>query len=456
MDLTEAIRRNPMSRYQWLIVGLCIVLTMIDGYEILISSYTLPALTEHWSLDKGQQGLVASIGTLGIGVGAVGLSPLADRIGRRPLTLAALVVIVVSMTLGGLAQSFDGFLAFRFFAGLGLGAIIASISVLVSEYANADRRGLVMGIYGIGLPLGAALGGFLSSTLIDAFSWRGPFFFSAILTAVVAVAAFVALPESVSFLVQRRRSGDLATYNRIAARMGVAAATELPAPPARTREGGFVRQVFSGSMLPRTLLLWISYATLIAAFYFANGLTAKLVTETTGNPDFGIRAQAMVAAGGILGALAFGLLARRIPARLVTGMIMAFGVIVFFAFAAFFTDKTMVLILAVLVGFAVNGGVAAYYGISPSIYPVAIRAAAVGLMMGVGRIVAFFAPNIATFLQEHGFTPEDLYRLYGGVLVVSAIAVTALHLTYRGSKDAMDTEAEAAEAASAAVEVPAH
>ena len=449
MDLNDAIRRNSMSRYQWLIVGICIVLTMIDGYEILISSYTLPALTEHWGLDKGQQGLVASIGTLGIGIGAVGLSPLADRVGRRPMILVSLAIITVAMTLGGLAQSFGWFLGFRFVAGLGLGAIIASISVLVSEYASAKRRGLVMGVYGIGLPLGAALGGFLSAELIDQFSWRGPFFFSAILTAAVAVLAIVALPESVSFLIQRRPAGALEKYNRIAARMGHPAATELPAAPPQIAEGGFVRQVFAGSMLPRTLLLWVAYATLIGAFYFANGLTAKLVTETTGNPDFGIRAQAMVAAGGILGALAFGFLARWLAPRLVTGLLMAFGFVVFFAFAAYFTNQTMVLVLAVLVGFAVNGGVAAYYGISPSIYPVAIRAAAVGLMMGVGRIVAFFAPNIATFLQERGFSPEDLFRLYGAVLVISAVTVTLLHLTYRGTKDAMGLEEDAAEKANA-------
>ncbi|MBC9735213.1 MFS transporter [Nocardioides marmotae] len=451
MELTDAIRRNPMSRFQWVIVAICILLTMVDGYEILVTSFTLPALTEHFGLDRGQQGLVASFGTLGMGIGAIFLSPLADRIGRRNHILASLAIIVVAMTLTGLATSFETFLAFRFFGGLFLGAIVPSINVLVAEYANQKRRGAVMGVYGIGLPLGAAIGGFLSLSLIDAFTWRGPYFFSAIITAVLLVVAAVVLPESVDYLVQKRPAGALRAYNKIARRIGVPESASLPVPtrPAPAK-GAFVSGVFRGIMLRRTILLWISYGLVIAAFYFANGLTAKLVTETTGDADFGITAQALVAAGGVIGALLFSLASRRIHPRLVTAGIGVVGFVVFFAFAAFFDRDTMVLVLAVMVGLAVNGGVAAYYAISPSIYPVAVRAAAVGLMMGLGRAVAFFAPNVATFLQERGLSPADLYQLYGVVLLLSAVAVALLHATYRGvhSRDAMDEEDDAAETAS--------
>lgn len=450
MQLTDAIRRNPMTPYQWLIVGICILLTMVDGYEILVTAFTLSSMTEHFGLSSSQQGLVASFGTLGMGIGAVALSPFADRIGRRKHILAALALIVVGMTLSGLANSFETFLAARFFGGLFLGAIVPSISVLVAEYANQKHRGAVLGVYGIGLPLGAALGGFLSVSLIDAFSWRGPFFFSAIVTAVLFLVAWVALPESVDYLVQKRPSGALVAYNRIARRIGATVESVLPQPSAVARQAGrqnMLRGALSGIMLRRTLLLWVAYAGVIVAFYFANSLTAKLVTETTGDAEFGIKAQSLVATGGVIGALLFSLASRRFHPRVVTAVLGVAGLAIFVAFAAFFEDETMVLVLAVLVGLAVNGSVAAYYAISPSIYPLAIRAAAVGLMIGIGRAVAFFAPNLATFLQGHGFTPSALYVLYGVVLACSAVAILLLHATYRGehAMDAMDEEAAHAE-----------
>lgn len=445
MELREVIRRGPMTGFQWTVVIIAILLTVIDGYEILVTSFTLPALTEYWKLSPGEQGLVASIGTLGMGVGAAALSPMADRLGRRRHILMSLVAIVVGMTLSGLAPSFTVFLVCRFLAGLFLGGIVPSINVLVSEYASDDRRGTVMGIYGIGFPLGAALGGFLSIFLIGQFGWRGPFFFSAIVTAALTLWAAAALPESVGYLVERHPAGALQSYNAIGAKLGIPAATALPPAASTAIKPSLGKDMWQGVMLKRTILLWVSYALLIAAFYFSNSLTATLVKESTGNANIGIVAQALVASGGVLGALTFAALATRIHPRAVTAMVMFFGTVVFFLFAYFFTVTSIVLVLAVLVGVAANGGVAAYYAISPPIYPTSIRAAAVGQMMGFGRIVAFLAPNIATFLKGQGLSSPAIYQVFGVVLAVSGVTVWLLHRSYSGEHalDAMQTESQA-------------
>lgn len=446
MELREVIRRGPMTRFQWTVVVIAILLTVIDGYEILVTSFTLSSLTKYWNLSLSEQGLVASIGTLGMGIGAAALSPMADRIGRRKHILLSLIAIVAGMTLSGLAPSFTLFLIFRFLAGLFLGGIVPSINVLVSEYASDERRGTVMGIYGIGFPLGAALGGFLSIWLIGQFGWRGPFFFSAIVTALLSLWAFTSLPESVGYLVERRPAGALETYNKLGAKLGIPPALTLPPATSAANKPTLGKDMWQGVMLRRTILLWVSYALLIGAFYFANSFTAKLVTESTGNANIGIVAQALVAAGGVAGALIFAGLATRVHPRLVTAVVMFFGTVVFFAFAYFFKVTSLVLILAVLIGVAANGGVAAYYAISPPIYPTNIRAAAVGMMMGFGRVIAFLAPNIAAFLLGQGLTPPNVYQVYGVVLAVSGVTVWLLHRTYSGAHtmDAMQIEGAAA------------
>ena len=444
MELRDAIRLNRMTRFQWSVVIMCILLTVIDGYEILVAAFTLPVMAPEWGLSESQVGLVASIGTLGMGLGAAALSPLADRIGRRKHVLGSLVLIVVGMVASGLAPSFETFLGARFFAGLFLGGIVPSINVLVAEYASDKRRGSVMGVYGIGFPLGAALGGFLSIWLIDQWSWHGPYLFSAVLTAVMAVWCYFSLPESVGFLVEKRPAGAEAQYSRISERLGLGPDDTLPAPVSRATKPSFVKDMWSGVMLPRTLLLWISYALLIASFYFANSYTARLVAQSTGNEDIGITAQALVATGGIIGALIFAAFSARIHPRVVTALMMFFGTVAFLAFAGFFTSTTLVFVLAVAIGLAANGGVAAYYAISPSIYPTAIRASAVGLMMGFGRVVAFLAPNLAAFMLTRGLTPPQVYMVYGVVLAVAGVAVLLLHRTYRGANtlDAMQLETQ--------------
>ena len=446
MELRDAIRVNKMTGFQWSVVLMCIMLTVIDGYEILVAAFTLPVLAPEWGLSEGQVGLVASIGTLGMGVGAALLSPLADRIGRRKHVLLSLVFIVVGMVASGLAPSFETFLAFRFFAGLFLGGIVPSINVLVAEYASDARRGTVMGVYGIGFPLGAALGGFLSIWLIDQWSWHGPYLFSAVLTAAMAVWCWFALPESVGYLVEKRPKGAAAAYSRISERLGLGPDDTLPEPTSHATKPSLAKDMWQGVMFKRTVLLWISYALLIAAFYFANSYTARLVAESTGNADIGITAQSLVATGGIIGALVFAALSARLHPRVVTALVMFFGTIAFLAFANFFTNTTLVFVLAVAIGLAANGGVAAYYAISPSIYPTGIRASAVGLMMGFGRVVAFLAPNIAAFMLTRGLTPPQVYMVYGTVLALAGVAVYLLHRTYRGDNalDAMQTETKLA------------
>jgi benzoate transport len=442
MELRDAIRVNPMTGFQWSVVVMCILLTVIDGYEILVAAFTLPVLAPEWGLSESQVGLVASIGTLGMGIGAALLSPLADRIGRRKHVLGSLVFIVLGMVATGLAPSFETFLGARFFAGLFLGGIVPSINVLVAEYASDKRRGSVMGVYGIGFPLGAALGGFLSIWLIDQWSWHGPYLFSAAVTAVMAVWCYFSLPESVGYLVEKRPANAAAQYSRISERLGLGPDDTLPEPTSAGSKPPTMRDMWQGVMLPRTVLLWLSYALLIAAFYFANSYTARLVAESTGNNDIGITAQSLVAVGGIVGALVFAALSARRHPRVVTALVMFFGTLAFLAFANFFTNTTLVFVLAIAIGLAANGGVAAYYAISPSIYPTAIRASAVGQMMGFGRVVAFLAPNIAAFMLTRGLTPPQVYMVYGAVLALSGVAVLLLHRTYRGEHalDAMQLE----------------
>jgi benzoate transport len=447
VELRDAIRQGRMTGFQWTVVTICILLTVIDGYEILVAAFTLPALISEWGLSESQVGLVASIGTLGMGLGAAFLSPLADRVGRRRHILTFLVLIIVGMVLSGLAPSYELFLAFRFFAGLFLGGIVPSINALVSEYASDERRGTVMGIYGIGFPLGAATGGFLSIWLIRQWDWHGPYLFSAAVTVVLLVWAYFALPESVSYLTEKRPAGALEAYNRIGARMGLEPAAELPAPTVAPGTKTSLRaDLLQGVMMKRTLLLWVGYSLLIAAFYFANTYTARLVAQSTGNDDIGIVAQALVAAGGVAGALIFAALAARIHPRLVTVALMFYGTVVYFAFASFFEATSIVLVLAVLVGIAANGGVAAFYAVSPPIYPTRVRASAIGIMMGIGRVVAFLAPNVAAFLLARGMTPPGVYQVYGVVLAVAGVAVLLLHRSYSGDNtlDAMEMESAAA------------
>lgn len=439
MDVREAIRTQPMRAFQIRVIAICLIITVIDGFEILVMAFVAPFLAKAWHLSQVEVGYLLSASIFGSALGAVIVSPIADRIGRRLHTLACLALITLGMAASVFVQSVSQMVAARAFTGLFIGGIVASMNILVTEYSSNRRRGVAMGIYGIGFPLGASLGGFASIALMREFGWRAPFIMGAVITAAMFLAALVWLPESVQYLSEKRPAGALEQYNRIADKLGYARSTELPAPLSTPVTRNVGRAIFSGIMLRRTVFLWLGYACLTASFYFANTWTAKLVADLTKNPAMGSRIQSLVPLGGVIGALVFAALAARLRPRIVASLVMFFGTGAYLLYATMFTNIGIAPLLAILVGMAANGGIAAFYAISPPIYPTAVRASGVGLMIGFGRGVSILAPIVVGYLLANGLTPRFLYQAFAGVLVLAGLAVLALDRTYLGRSENPET-----------------
>jgi len=436
MDIREAIRTQPMRRPQILIVAICILLTMIDGYEIIVMPFVMPHLARAWQLGPVEVGYLLSASVFGMALGAIFVSPLADRIGRRSQILLCLSLITLGMLLSASASSLVELVVWRTFAGLFIGGVIASINVLVSEYCSELRRGVVMGLYGIGFPLGSALAGGAIAPLLAAYGWRGPFVFGAVLTLAMLAVVVVALPESVEYLVDsqskrpRRANGALDRYNRIARRLGYPPTAALPSAAVQQVSHVALKTIFGGHMLRRTAFLWIGYAGLTAAFYFANSWTTKMIADASGDPALGVRAGMLIMLGGVLGALAFATLSIRLRPMAVTAAILAGGAVTFVLYASQIGHVSTALLLAVFVGLFANGGIAAFYAISPAIYPAIARGTGVGLMIGFGRSIAVAVPIWTGYMLARGWTPPLVYQFFGGVLAVAALSVVLLIRTY--------------------------
>jgi benzoate transport len=435
MDIREAIKNRPMQWQQIVVVVICVLLTMIDGYEIIVLPFVMPHLAKAWKLSPVEVGYLLSASVLGMALGAAIISPLADRIGRRAHILLCLVLVTVGMLLSARAENIRELLAARAFAGLFIGSLIASINVLVSEYSSDMRRGVVMGLYGIGLPLGSALAGSVVGPLIASYGWRAPFAFGGLLTLAMTALVFLMLPESAEYLIERRPKRALEKYNKIALRLGHPQSTALP-DASRRRDGPALtvaaKSIFGGVMLRRTACLWLGYAGLIAAFYFANTWTAKLIADATGSLAYGVRVGTLIMIGGVIGSLLFAALSLRIRPAIVTALILTGGAVVYTLYAAYFRNIALAIPLSMLVGVCASGGVCAFYAISPQIYPAIVRGTAVGLMIGFGRAISVAVPIWTGYMLTLGWTPSMLYRVFGGVLGAAAVFILFLDRTRAG------------------------
>ncbi len=253
-DPQAIIDNSPMGRLQYIVIALCIILLALDGFDVLAISFAAPGISEEWGINRGTLGIVLSMELAGMALGSVVLGGLADRWGRRPTILACLVIMSTGMLLAALADSILSLSLIRFATGLGIGGMLASVSAVAAEYANARRRSTCVSLMAAGYPLGVIVGGAIASLLLARFDWRAVFEFGALATALLIPVAWFLLPESVSFLKQRQPAQALERVNATLRHMGHAQITELPRPGTGLARAGW-RELFAPGLLRVTLPL---------------------------------------------------------------------------------------------------------------------------------------------------------------------------------------------------------
>ena len=217
-------------------IGLCCLINMLDGLDVLAISFAAPPIAMEWQLQPTALGIVFSTGLIGMALGSMFIAPLTDRIGRRAMILLCLLVIGLAMIGTGLVRTVNELLIARAVTGLGIGAILASLTSMVAEYTPDRHRNLTVSILQAGYPVGGTIGGFLGAWLIPEYGWRAIFFVGAGLGLAMLPLVYLLLPESLQFLEQKRPVDALTRINRVLVRMGRAPLATLGAlPPGPSR-----------------------------------------------------------------------------------------------------------------------------------------------------------------------------------------------------------------------------
>lgn len=425
--LRDVIDDAPMTRFQWGAVSVCVLLNMLDGFDVLVMAFTGKAVSAEWGLSGTQLGLLLSAGLVGMAAGSMLVAPWADRIGRRPIVLGCLAVASVGMLLSSVSQSAAQLGALRVLTGIGIGGILATSNVIAAEYASRRWRGLAVSLNSTGYALGATLGGLLAVLLIGGAGWRSVFLTGGIATAVAIPLVWWRLPESLDFLLVRRPQGALERINALIARLGQVPLDRLPEQTDAPRGmGAAYRELLAPRLRRNTLLLWVAFFFIMAGFYFVTSWTPTLLIEAGLSTTAGITGGTVLNLGGIFGAAVLGLLAARFSLRNVLITYLAATGVLLAVFIASTSTLGLAFAFAAVIGLFVNGCVAGIYALTPTVYGPAVRTTGVGTGLAVGRAGAILAPALAGGLLDDGWTAQQLYIAAGVMLLVTAAVLTRL------------------------------
>ncbi|KMO10652.1 MFS transporter, partial [Methylobacterium platani] len=237
-DPRAAIRQGAMTPFQVAAVAVCVLICALDGFDVLVVAFTAASIAKDFALKPTDLGLLFSAGLAGMGLGALLIAPLSDRFGRRTTLLLCLAILCTGMLAAAAAGTLTELALVRLFTGLGIGGGLATVNIVVAEYATDRWRNLSISLMSLGYPLGATLGGAFSVYLIAAYGWRSVYVFGGLVALALVPAVLAFLPESLDYLIARRPAGALPKVNRVLARLGRPALAALPAPLRAEAEAG--------------------------------------------------------------------------------------------------------------------------------------------------------------------------------------------------------------------------
>ncbi len=346
----------------------------LDGMDVMLYAFALPAVQREFGLTAGAAGALASATLLFSAVGGTAFGVLADRWGRARMLVYSILIYSLCTGLTATAGSVAQLLLWRSLLGLGLGGEWSTGSVLVAETWPAAHRGKAIGLLQSGWAIGYLLAALLAALLLPRWGWRGLF-------------AVGCLPALLALWV-RRRIPEPATR-----------AEAQPWPPLLLLKQSQGRIFIASTMCACLLFAYWGLFTWVPTYLaspVARGGAGLGVVKSLGWI-------APMQLGAFVGYVSFGFLADRFGRRPVfVGFVLAAAVLVP-VYGLVGRHPGLLLALGPFIGFFGHGYFSVFGALLAELFPTAVRATAQGLCYNAGRALSALAPmSLGVLADRHG------------------------------------------------------
>ena len=159
--------------YRYYALGVLLVVYIVNFIDRQVLSILIEPIKEEMQLTDGQLGLLGGIAfaifytTFGLP-----LARLADRVSRRNLLSACLVVWSLMTVAAGMAQNFIQLLLARIGVGVGEAGASPTSHSIIADLFPVSQRATALSIYALGIPIGTLVGFAGGGLLAELFGWR--------------------------------------------------------------------------------------------------------------------------------------------------------------------------------------------------------------------------------------------------------------------------------------------
>ncbi|GEO87124.1 MULTISPECIES: MFS transporter [Alphaproteobacteria] len=421
IDVNDVIDNNAFGGFQWMLVVLCALLLIVDGYDVFIAGTVLPTLIAEWGLSKPQAGILQAWALFGMMFGALIFGPLADRIGRKKGIAISFLLFTTSTLLTGFADSPTEFKVFRFIAGLGCGGLMPNAVALMNEYAPKRLRGTMVALMFSGYSVGGMVAAGLGIGMIPQYGWR-PMFFIAAIPLLMLPFILWKLPESLGFLIrQGRQEQAKAIYAKVNPSARLGSDDRLVCSEAKGASASVI-ELFRHQRTLRTVMLWGAFFCCLLLVYLLSSWLPKVLQEAGYAEKASLLSLFSLNFGGMVGAIVGGWLGDRfgLP-KVVVGFFASAAVSI--ALIGFGLPATLLFLAVFVAGATTIGTQILLYASVAQLYNLSVRSTGLGWASGVGRIGAIVGPTFGGVLLAQELPLQQNFLIFSIPAVISALAM---------------------------------
>lgn len=420
-SLNEIIESRGLSRYQVLVIAMCGLVALLDGFDTQSVAFVVPLIAKEWELPLSAFGPVFAAGLLGGLIGAVVFGSVADRFGRRITLLVTVALFAAGSLITPLVDSQLELTLIRLLTGLGLGGALPSIISLTAEYSPGRSRATLVTAMFCGFPLGAVVGAVGSAPLIAAFGWKSVFIAGGLIPLLLLPLLAWIMPESIAWLRRRGRADEI---GRILERMG--GRENCDGNVSDVAEGhpsvAITAPFQQGRALGTVLFAWAFFVSLLGVY-----LLVSWVPTIAAQAGHSIKASIMAAAvlnlTGIIGSLLIARANDRLnPYRVVSGAF-ALGALGILILALTFDVGAAIFPFTIVAGLLCIGAQVSLVSLASAFYPVEVRARGLGILMAAGRVGAIAGPLVGGIFIDKSGAGEVLAYVIGSAFFLAGPAV---------------------------------
>jgi putative MFS transporter len=431
--ISQRLDRLPIKKIHKTATILIGTALFFEFFEVFLTGVLASVLQNEFQIDKGMMPLMLGSSFFGMFFGAIFLSRVADKYGRKKAFAINLTIYCVFTFLIALSPNVTFIILFRFLAGLGLGAQPPLCAAYLSEIIPAAKRGkFIAWAYTIAF-LAIPIEGFLARILVPLAplgidGWRWMFLIGSA-GAIIVFLGIKKLPESPRWLELAGRKDEaeeiMKQFEGNDSRV-TESALKQTASPAKAKVAHHVpfSAIFQKQYIKRTLMMYI-FQIFQTVGYYGFGTLAPIILSSKGyTVTSSLEYTALSFIGYPLGSLLATTLIERIDRKWLI-VLTAFGMAVFGMMFGMAETPVLIVLAGFLFTVVSNIFTSTFNVFQAEIFPTSIRATAAGSAYSLSRLTSGLLPFILLpVLYASGAT--TVFMIIAGAMFILILDIAIL------------------------------